>query len=180
MSAFLRAPIALAMAVLATSAARAASDPSSLGRLVAAFRCEIVERLQQIHAGDRSTSRDRFVAVYPDGRPDAYVQCIFHDRDAGLLCEAASGFFRQKPGEAGPPAPAGDTGRLRALGFEPDPAGGNLRRDLTLGRIPDLGAAADLILAALHDGFGVRWPVKLRVRAPKAGTVPRSGCAALS
>lgn len=176
----LRAPVAIAATILAAAPAGAASGPSTLHELAAAYRCHILERLHRIHDGDRTTSRDRFIALYPDGRPDAYVQCIFLERDTKLLCEAASGAYRLKAGEAGPATPAGDMGRLRSLGFAPDPAGGNLRRDLALRRPADLGAAADLILAALHDGFGMRWPVKLRVRAPKARAVPASACAALS
>lgn len=157
-------------AVLALSSAAAAQADASLRAFVAANRCPVVERLALIHArGDRSSSRGRFLIVAPRDNGHAYVQCIFFDHDTKLHCEASSGFYRYRP----------DSGlRLRLdpdkvaalarLGFSTDDSAGNFKREIDLGDPPDLVAAAELMLTALHDGYDARLGAELALKAPLA------------
>ncbi len=69
--------------------AQAAGVPPSLQALADAYRCELIDRLARIAAGDKTTSKNRFIVVYPRFCPGAYVQCIFVENDTvGCLCAA--------------------------------------------------------------------------------------------
>lgn len=164
-------PVAIALAVLAGPASADGAAPS-LRALSRAFRCEIVDRLTRIAAGDSATSKGRFIAISPTSRPDAYVQCIFVEHEAALFCEAASGAYDPRDAEGRRGLPPGDPARLAELGFTAESPDKNLARRVPLGRDGDLGPVANLMLRALHDGFGVVMPVTLTIRAPH-GQRPR-------
>ncbi|MCJ2053576.1 TY-Chap domain-containing protein [Methylobacterium sp. J-070] len=119
-------------------------------------------------------SRDRFVIVALKDQPQRYVQCVFHDHDSRMFCEASSGAY----GPAGPgrfrlDAPA--RAALRALGFVQADPGKNFVRDVDLGDPPDVTVAADLMLAARHDGYGARPGSVIEISAPY-GDDPVADC----
>ncbi len=153
-----------------------ASAADSFRDLQAAYRCDIVRRLEQIHAaGNPASSRNRYLAVNPAKRPEHYVQCIFHDANTKAYCEAASGFYLTKP--EGPHryrAAAATIAALARLGFDTDDSAGNFEIDRGVGAPPDFNALADFILRALHDGYGVRAGMTLTFNAPFAPDVPTS------
>ncbi|MEE7449772.1 hypothetical protein MRF4_19220 [Methylobacterium radiotolerans] len=168
-----------AMLVLATTSAlaapEAAGDPGTRAPFVREHRCAIAERLDAIHRrGPVDVSRDRFVVVAPRGQTQRYVQCIFQDRDTRMLCEAASGAYGP-PGRRRLRLDAAARQALAALGYvQADPAE-NFARLVELGTPPDMGIAADLMLAALHDAYGARPGTVLDIEAPHGGT-PGRGC----
>jgi hypothetical protein len=157
-------------AVLATATAAAAQEGAALRALLIEYRCPVVDRLDRIHAHPRSTDyKDRFLAVTLVGHPHGYVQCMFVENRSGIFCEASSGFYFNKPGTVRtfylPQAAIAALGRL---GFSTDDSGGNFRYQAGIGAPPDFNAIADLILKALHDGYGARADSELRFNAPFA------------
>jgi hypothetical protein len=167
------------IAALMVSQAAAARD--SFHDLLSVYRCEVVHRLEQIYAtGDPASDRDRFIAVTVPGHPHGYVQCIFHDNQTALYCEAASGYWYDKEGSPrtfrqSPEAVAA----LARLGFDTDDSKGNFKTDIGLADPPDFNAAADFILRALHDGYGARGDMNLRFNVPFAPKAP-STCVPVS
>ena len=161
----------LIMAALLTGpVAQAMDKPSDLRDLLTAYRCPLVDRLQRVHDfGDPAEDRDRFLIVALPAPSWAYVQCIFHDTNTWLLCEAASGVYFDKPG-------APRTARLSAkaiaalgrLGFSTDDSKENFKFDFAIPKTPDYPAIADLLLTALHDGYGGRGDMALEFTAPFA------------
>jgi hypothetical protein len=167
------------MATLAAGQAAIASD--SFHDLLVVYRCEVVNRLEQIYAtGDPANDRDRFIAVTVPGHQHGYVQCIFHDHQTGLYCEAASGWWYDKEGEPRTfRQPPETITALARIGFDTDDSEGNFKVDLDLADPPDFNAAADLILRALHDGYGARGQMNLRFNAPFSPKAP-STCVPVS
>jgi hypothetical protein len=167
-----RSAIGVGFCLMAAQAAVAAAD--SFHDLLVAYRCDVVQRLEQIYAtGDLTSDRDRFIAITVPNHPHGYVQCIFHDSGTGLYCEAASGFWYDK---AGAPRtfhqPAKAVAALERLGFDTDDSQGNFKIDRELGSPPDFNAAADFMLRALHDGYDARGDMRLKFNAPFARGTP--------
>lgn len=166
-------------AILVTSAllnGQYAAARDSFRDLQIVYRCEIVIRLETIYgAGDQSSDRDRYLAVEIFGQPQSYVQCLFHDRNTAIYCEAASGYWATKPGEQRTYYQSQETvAALAALGFSTDDAQGNFVIDRELQARPDFNVLADFILRAIHDGYGARASTKLRFNAPFSPGKPTS------
>ncbi|MCJ2142026.1 hypothetical protein [Methylobacterium sp. E-066] len=128
-------------------------------------------RLDAIHRrGPIETSRDRFIVVALRDRPMHYVQCIFQPFDTAMLCEASSGAYG--PGAPGQPAfqlhPRSQAA-LHALHFVQADARENFSRTVILGDPPDVGIAAELMLAALYDAYGAEPDSAIAIMAPRGG-----------
>ncbi|WP_430910514.1 hypothetical protein [Methylobacterium sp. sgz302541] len=168
--------LSLRAAALAVLALGAMAESAIAGEPLARHRCEILSRLTRIHeAGPRDTSYDRFIAVELHGRPQSYVQCIFLPSDTRMLCEASSGAYRFRPEDGLRLRQSEESiAALKALGFvRKDVARNfdeakNFEREVELGTPPDLGAVADLILAALSRGYAAEPNSRLDITAPKA------------
>ena len=163
-----RVVTAALMLLAAASGARTAPDPYR--EFSDKYRCPIADRLQRLfEAGDPARDRDRFIAVTLLEHRHGYVQCLFHDGETMLLCEASSGFWFDKPGaprsQRLAPAKIAALGRL---GFSTDDSAGNFQRDAAVADPPDFGAMADLILRALYDGYDARADKTLTFTAPFA------------
>jgi hypothetical protein len=175
------AGIAMAVAIFSPAGPAAAASAADLTAFLAAYRCDVVERLRMIHANPTSKD-DRFLIIGLQNPPQAYVQCLFNDDDSKILCEAASGFYDQK---AGDPRPFRVTPQalaaLARLGFSTDDSKGNYRRMIDLAGSDDFTFIADLLLSALYQGYGAGLDSRLILEAPLApgkGTFAR--CAPLS
>ncbi|XYD10642.1 hypothetical protein R1A27_09355 [Methylobacterium sp. NMS12] len=162
-------------ATLVLAATSALAAPDSRAQFIRENRCAVAERLDAIHRhGPVDVSRDRFIVVALHGQEQRYVQCIFQDRDTRMFCEAASGAYGP-PGGSRLRLDATARAALAALRYvQADPAE-NFARLVELGTPPDLGIAADLMLAALHDAYGARPGDVLDIEAPYGGT-PGRGC----
>lgn len=141
-----------------------------------AYRCEIVRRLERIYStGNPASDYDRFIAVTVPNRAQAYVQCLFHDNNTKIYCEAASGFWA---GGKGKPRtfyqPPETVAALARLGFDSDDSAGNYKHDRAIATPPDFNQLADFILRALHDGYGARDTTRLIFNAPFAPGTPTS------
>ena len=161
--------LALALALVAIApAARAAPDP--LFEYLEKYRCPVADRLQRLYeAGDPAQDHDRFIVVTLLEHKHGYVQCLFHDHETMMLCEAASGFYYDKPGAPRTMhLPADKIAALARLGFSTDDRAGNFRRDVPVAQPPDFGAIADLILKALYAGYDARLDKTLTFDAPFA------------
>lgn len=159
---------AFAVALAAALPAEAAPDP--LHEYLERHRCSVADRLQRLYdAGDPAEDRDRFLVVALLEREQAYVQCLFHDHETMMLCEAASGFWYDKPGTPRTVRlPRENIAALGRLGFSTDDSAGNFRLDIPVAVPPDFGATADLILKALYDGYDARLDNALEFKAPFA------------
>lgn len=151
--------------------------PQSLHAFLAAYRCEVVNRLERIYVtGDTAKSRNRFLAVSLAKHPESYVQCIFFDNQTQVNCEASSGYYRTK---AGAPRlfwlPRASIAALARIGFSTDDSAGNFVREFSIGARPDLNALADFMLEALHDAYGARAESGLKFSAPFAQR-PTTAC----
>jgi T3SS (YopN, CesT) and YbjN peptide-binding chaperone 3 len=160
----------MASCVILLSLVAAPAQTGSLRALLVEYRCPVVDRLDRIYE-HRSPHdhRDRFLAVTLSGHPHGYVQCIFTANRTRILCEASSGYYYNKPGEARTFfLPQAAIESLARLGFSTDDSAGNFRYETGIGEPPDLNAIADLILTALHDGYGARAESRLSFNAPFA------------
>lgn len=171
----------VAAVLLLLTSVEAAEMRASLRSLLAAYRCEVVNRLERIYErGDPAAHRNRFIAVTEPKHPHGYVQCIFHDHRRQALCEASSGFYYDKPGMPRTfRLPAEPLAALERLGFSTDDSAGNFRLELEVAESPNFNAIADLILTALHDGYGARADSALKFNAPFARR-PSTSCIPVS
>lgn len=159
----------------------ASAQTGTLRALLAEYRCPVVDRLDRIYEHPKPTDfRDRYLAVTLVPHPHGYVQCMFMANRTRVLCEASSGYFYNKDGAPRtfflPPDSIAALGRL---GFSTDDSRGNFRYEAGIGTPPDLNAIADLMLTALHDGYGARANETLRFNAPFARG-PASKCVPVS
>lgn len=161
-------------AVLALAEPASAAD--SFADLQAAYRCDVVRRLEQIYAaGDPRRDLNRYLAISIPHRAQAYVQCIFYDTRSRVLCEAASGFWAAKKGQKRTfYLPSRAVAALAKLGFDTDDSAGNFKRDRPVDASADFRSLADFMLRALHDGYGARSDMKLQFNAPFAPETPAS------
>jgi hypothetical protein len=160
----------LAAWAMLLSTATASAQTGTLRALLAEYRCPVVDRLDRIYDHPKPTDfLDRFLAVTLQAHPHGYVQCMFIANRTRILCEASSGYYYNKDGAPRtfflPPQAVAALGRL---GFSTDDSKGNFRYEAGIGAPPDLNAVADLILTALHDGYGARAGETLRFNAPFA------------
>ncbi|MBS0531045.1 MAG: hypothetical protein JSS22_16875, partial [Proteobacteria bacterium] len=137
-----RANVLWIVAAMMANSAAIAGD--SFRDLQVAYRCEVVRRLEQIYAtGDPKSDRNRYLAVSPANRPEHYVQCIFHDANTEVYCEAASGFYLTKPNEPRRfRASAATMAALAKLGFDTDDSAGNFKIERAVGKPADFNALA--------------------------------------
>lgn len=167
----------LSIAPVATASTQTTMEKSSsFLALRTAYHCLVTDRLEATwRTGDRRSTRDRFVALTVPHHPHGYVQCLFYDRGGKLLCEAASGFYRELPNAPRPyRLPDDDVAALAKLGFSTDDSTGNFRIEMDLGKTPEFTMIADFMLRALHDGYGASAALALSVSAPLASrTKPR-------
>jgi hypothetical protein len=162
---------------LASSQRVAAHD--SFRNFQAAYRCDVLERLKLIHAtGDPLRPLNRYLAISMPARD--YVQCIFHEKNSRVRCEASSGFWTTKRGhERSTYQTPRAIAALARLGFDTDDSAGNFRIDQPVGAPVDFASLADLMLRALHDGYGARSDTKLTFNAPFAPNHP-AACVPIS
>ncbi|HET7804993.1 MAG TPA: hypothetical protein VFL53_12170 [Pseudolabrys sp.] len=148
----------------------------SFRNLLSVYRYEVMHRLKRIYeTGDRASDRDRFIAVTVPGHLHGYVQCIFHDHQTQIYCEASSGFYCDKEGE--PRTFHQPQQRVDALARDIDDSAGNFKMDFGVGNPHDFNAIAAFILRALHDGYDARGDMNLRFNARFA---PRAPCMPVS
>ena len=156
--------------MLMPAAASAEDAAATFHELLIQYRCPVVDGLEQVYAkGDPASSRDRFLAITVPHATQAYVQCMFHDTNSKLYCEAASGYYYDG---AGAPRtfhhPANVIAALGRLGFSTDNSAGNSSVDLDVADPPNLNTLADFMLRALHDAYGARAEMNLLFNAPLA------------
>lgn len=172
-------PCLLIVASLSCSMPRAIWAADSREMFVAKFRCAVTDRLITVREnGDPSVSTNRFVIVALADFPDRFAQCIYHDDDSKLYCEAASGYFARKgsrrPLEFGPEALVA----LESHGFSTDQSEGNFVRRFD--EVPEqLEQIAELLLSVLHDVYGARVDTRLEIVAPLARS-PSGRCRPIS
>src|SRR5579872_4095859 len=158
----------LLTALAALTIARAEMSPE-FRAFQAQYRCAVVDRLARIYAhGNPAVDYSRFIAIAVPEHPHGYVQCLFHDNERRILCEASSGYYLNKLDEPRFYQSAATIGALARLGFSTDDSDGNFQIDLPVAEPPDFNKIADFMLRALHDGYGARAESKLRFEAPFA------------
>lgn len=162
--------LVLLLAVLATTERAAGQVQPTLRALLLEYRCPVVDLLERIYAhGDPSSHANRFLAITHLDHPHGYVQCMFFQNRTRLLCEASSGFYLTPEGQSRSFWLAHDAvAALGRLGFSTDDRQGNFRLEREIGDRPDFNAIADLMLRALHDGYGARADSRLTANAPFA------------
>src|SRR5579872_933081 len=124
------------LAALLLPVSAAAQEADTFHDLLVEYRCPAVDRLEQVYAaGDPASSRHRFLAITVPDAVQAYVQCIFHETNTKLYCEAASGYYYDAPGAPRTfHHPARVIAALGRLGFSTDDSAGNFNVDLD---VPD-------------------------------------------
>jgi T3SS (YopN, CesT) and YbjN peptide-binding chaperone 3 len=162
--------VGVTVCTMLLSSVASAQIGDTLRALLVEYRCPVVDRLDRIYEhASLHDYRDRFLAVTLSGHPHGYVQCMFTTQRTRILCEASSGYYYNK---AGTPRtfylPPGAIAALGRLGFSTDDSAGNFRYNADIGQSSDLNALADLILTALHDGYGARAQSRLTFNAPFA------------
>ncbi|MCC0055806.1 MAG: hypothetical protein H6883_06690 [Rhodobiaceae bacterium] len=139
------------------------ASAGTLEDLISEYRCPLIEKLEKTHMAYRAVAgRDRFLSVSVPEHPHGYVQCLFHDGNRQLHCEAASGYFSAQQYRL----PADRVAALGRLGFATGVSDANYGIDFDMPLNPDFDRLARLLLTALHDGYGARAATRLRINAP--------------
>ena len=131
-----------------TSATVADGQAKPVDEFVSAYRCMIVDHLLGIHErGNRSNSDNRYFILALTHSPQRFVQCLFHDIDTTLLCEASSGRYGLPPGQKHALVLSEeDSAALARLGFAPPHGVANYQQEIALGDPPDLeGVVANIL-----------------------------------
>jgi len=122
------------------------------------YHMRVFNGLQRIHA-HAMTEHGRFLALTARR---GYVQCLFIENDARILCEASSNFY----GFDRRISPSARTAIARE-GFDMDGRHGNFQRLLPIDNpATSLWNVADLMLETLYRGYGARMTSKISVSAP--------------
>lgn len=155
---------------------RPASAADSFADLRAAYHCDVVRRLEQIYAtGDPRIDLNRYLVITLPARTHAYVQCQIFDNRTRIHCEASSGFWLTKKGQKRTfYLPPRAVAALARLGFDTDDRAGNFHLDRDVDTSANFHPLADLMLRALHDGYGARSDMHLQFDAPFAPATPES------
>ena len=153
-----------------------ASAADSFADLQATYHCDVVRRLEQIYAtGDPRVDLNRYLVIDLPARTHAYVQCQIFDNRTRIHCEASSGFWLAKKGQKRTfYLPPRAVAALAKLGFDTDDHAGNFNLDRDVDKSANFHPLADLMLRALHDGYGARSDMKLQFSAPFAPATPES------
>jgi hypothetical protein len=140
----------------------------------ATYRCDVLRRLEQIYAtGDPGSDLNRYIVITVPANESAYVQSRFRDSRGRVHCEASSGFWSAKKGQPRRfHLPPHAVTALAKLGFDPDDSAGNFIIDRVVDKSADFHPLADLMLRALHGGYGARSTMKLQFKAPFAPVTP--------
>jgi hypothetical protein len=155
-----------AVALFAANPAVAIDDEQAF---VLRYRCAIETTLRTIYAapivdGDES---DRFFILDPLDHRHGYVQCALDDRDAAMLCEAASGYYDNDPGAPRAYYVTGDRlAELVKLGFSDDDSKGNYVKKYPILSAEDFGGTAELALRAMYRAFYGARGLEIRILSP--------------
>ena len=162
-------PTLLLAAALLTPEMTTAQDATTFEQFLQQYRCPVIDRLQRIYAtGDPENFRDEYLILDMPPQRENYVQCLFYRADK-IMCEAASGFYLNAPGEPRTMyLPPSAIAALARLGFSTDDSQGNFRINVDLASPPDFNVIATLMLRALYDAYGARVQTKLDFHAPYA------------
>jgi hypothetical protein len=117
----------LACASWAATEGRELPSDQRLRTLVDKWHCPVADYLERIHRVSQKL-QDRYLILWAKRHPEFYVQCIFHDEDRQIYCEAASGFFlyADKIGNFATPQ---RLAALERLGFSTDGSKGNFSQE---------------------------------------------------
>jgi hypothetical protein len=174
--------LAIALAMILSGAASTMAEADGVSDFVETYQCSLAGLIAKILARDKRVERDRFIVLSLRGPTASYVQCAFGNRDREALCEAYSGWWN-KPWEK-PHFTAIQLRGLQGLGFSTDGSHGNFQKHMHFATYgPEPYALAELMLSALHDGYGARRDMAIDVVAPFAlrhGFLPRQRCALIS
>lgn len=136
-------------------------------KFIAENRCQITHRLFMTYL--QRQKLDRFVVVEVKGGNQQYVQCLLLEDNKQMLCEAASGFYGVKKGEARDEVLMSNLAILEAAGFDTDSSEGNFQKLLVISQPRgDFDRVADLMLGLLYDIYGARRGDRLTYEAPLA------------
>ena len=178
---------AAAMSCFLAGASWAATDGEKLpgdqrlGALIDKWRCPVAAYLDKIHRVSQKF-QDRYLILWAKRHPEFYVQCIFHDEDRQIYCEAASGFFlyADKIGNFATPQ---RLDALDRLGFSTDGSKGNFSQERDFHNADELAILMIETLARVFEfdtrdvlEFNAPFLSKRRSNHVKAGTA----CAPIS
>jgi hypothetical protein len=145
---------------------------------VSTYQCSIVDVLGRIRA--HKGGKDRYLILAGRDNPAGYVQCLFHDEDQGLYCEAASGWWENVDHHPSLHFSPDQMAMLAKLGFSTDGSHGNFKQD---GRARDDEKIADLMLTALYSIYDARLSTQIEIHAPyvvQKGILKKSHCTPIS
>ena len=174
------------LSALSASAWAGDHKETSLEDFIVTYRCMVIEHLKAIREhGSRATPENRYVILALQNSPQRFVQCIYHEYDSKLLCEASSGRFGPRAGQHHNLTLSQHAiERLHALGFE-DPPGddvANFAQEIALGDPPDLESVSRILLSAMYETYGARNGMIMKLTTPLVAPEPEIvlGCKPVS
>lgn len=122
------------------------SPRTGLDAFLKAYSAPVYDALSHIYSFGM-TEHERFLVLATPRH--AYVQCMLHDNDTRIYCEASSGFY--KNGQPALSKKALET--IRQQGFDMNADTGNYSLDMPLHGDAGLKRAASLMLKTLYLGY---------------------------
>ncbi|MDD5585622.1 MAG: hypothetical protein PHY92_01525 [Alphaproteobacteria bacterium] len=120
-----------------------------LKEFVAYYKDDVLQAFRKIHARP-AKERDRYLVLSVGEQ--SYVQCILHEHDTEMLCEAASGQFGSKPNILSPRT----VETIEQEGFSKGDGMENFKRELNIRKPEDYCHVADLMLETLFKAYDAR------------------------
>jgi hypothetical protein len=120
---------------------------ASLDAFLKAYSEPVYTYLSRIYSYGMTEYSRYLILVAPN---HGYVQCMLHDDDRWIYCEASSGFYKN-----GQPKLSKKSLRaIKELGFDMDGSKGNYSLDMPLHGTAGLRKTAALMLKTLYLGYG--------------------------
>ena len=156
--------------LLFVSAARADATDDRLKRLHELYQCPIFAYLIAIHHAPLS-AKDRYLtaAIADPVDEKYYAQCIFHNRDRVMHCEASSPFYHEQLKRF---FTSDRLTLLKSLGYTTKPSKNNFHLERKVPNIDALSDIAGLYVETLGRVFDMQLDETLSYHAPLVKATP--------
>ncbi len=119
----------------------------TLDKFLLINKCAVASMIQQIHQHAPTDDHMRYLILEAEGT-NGYVQCVMHDNDTAIYCEAASGYYFKSLKIS-----ASGLSTIARHGFSTDASKGNFNFDVPITGSLTFDDIADRMLQTLYRAY---------------------------